>query len=119
MRFEGREVKAYAEPVSAADLEPGVVYFALQFLDDEMLVPVLEPLIFVGGRLQDEEGNGGCLFQDAESYRAGVRFDSDNRDEGTFYFQAPEHLNHIFEFEKALDGLLGCSLRRMKARAAP
>jgi hypothetical protein len=35
-------------------------------------------------------------------------------DGATFTSQAPEHLNHIFQYENALNELLKCSLRVRK-----
>ena len=42
MRIEERTLKPYAEPVSVERLEVGEVYFAVNFVDEEMLVPSLE-----------------------------------------------------------------------------
>jgi len=33
MRFEARELKPYAEPVSASDLKEGAVYFFVNFAE--------------------------------------------------------------------------------------
>jgi hypothetical protein len=35
-----------------------------------------------------------------------------------FHVRGPEDLNHIFEYEKALDRLMACSLRRRGVRGA-
>src|SRR6266403_3471965 len=66
MRFEERELKPYAEPVLAPDLKEGSVYFAVQYLDEGMLTPEMEALIFIGKNLG--QGDVGQLyFQDAVS----------------------------------------------------
>ncbi len=72
MRFEARDLKSYAEPVSATDLRVGEVYFNVQFEDDKLHIPVVEPLIFLGRNL-DEGDTNFLYFQDFESYAMGVR----------------------------------------------
>jgi hypothetical protein len=109
MHFAGRELKPYAEPVSEDSLVPGQVYFALQFLDPEMLVPTLEPIVFLGHELERPDPRKRFLFQDAESHRAGVASSAAG---ATLYSQAEGQCKHLFEFEQALEVLLGCSLRR-------
>jgi hypothetical protein len=109
MHFPGRELKPYAEPVSEDSLVPGQVYFAVQFLDPEMLVPTFEPLVFLGHEVEKSGPGRRFLFQDAASHRAGVR---SNAPDAMFYNQPEGQCKHLFEFEKALEVLLGCSLRR-------
>jgi hypothetical protein len=114
MQFEARdltrEVKGYAEPVLPEHLREGQVYFAIVFLDKDMLVPTVEPRVFVGAK---EELDGNKLyFQDFVSYQRGVRFESPNaEEEATFITGAGRY---IFEYERALDVLMACALRRRK-----
>jgi hypothetical protein len=110
--FEARELKPYAEPVSPSDLLEGEVYFSVQYADERLLVPIVEPLIFVGRNLA--EGDEDLLyFQNFESYSIGVRYDPANQENGTdFHVRGPEDLKHIFEYEKALNSLMSCALRR-------
>lgn len=112
MRFEARELKPYAEPVSVENLRVGSIYFSLTFVDDEMLIPTLEPIVFVGRDL--EAGDQGVLyFQDLDSYRHGLRYEDAQEDiHGTFLTGSVDQLGHVFDFECALDVLLACSLRR-------
>ena len=51
MRFEERELKPCAEPFPPENLKIGETYFAVLFLDDDGVVPVLEPLVFIGRKL--------------------------------------------------------------------
>jgi hypothetical protein len=111
MRFEARDLKAYAEPVRRAELETGHVYFAVQFVDDEMLVPGVEPLVYLGPNLIPDD-RGLLYFQDAQSYGAGVRIDGPDSSEAVVYAQDASEVNHIFTYENALDVLLRCSRRR-------
>ncbi len=39
MRFEARELAQHAQPVRPADLAVGAIYFSVQFVDTEMLIP--------------------------------------------------------------------------------
>jgi len=113
MRFDAREVKNYAEPMTADTLVVSVTYFIVQFIDDKLLIPVLEPIIFIGRDLMPED-KGTLYFQDAESHRDGIRFESDWPPSAVFYAHGEHEINHIFEYERALDCLLGCSIRRSK-----
>ena len=71
MYFEGRELSASAEPVSSTELQPGEIYFAVNFVDNEMLIPIMETLVFIGRNL--EPGDiGKIYFQGIESHREGV-----------------------------------------------
>src|SRR5204863_9021032 len=71
MRFETRELKEHSEPVAVERLREGTTYFSLSFLDKEMLVPTLEPVVFVGCNLEPDDEERLFYFQDADSYRAG------------------------------------------------
>jgi hypothetical protein len=53
MRFEERELKPYAGPFPQEELKIGETYFAVLFLDDDGVVPLLETLVFIG---RDREG---------------------------------------------------------------
>ena len=68
MYFEGRELKEYAEPVSATELREGDVYFALNYVDCDLLVPVVETVVFIGRDLEPDDV-GQVYIQDVESYR--------------------------------------------------
>jgi len=111
MRFEARDLKPYAEPVSPDQLKEGTTYFAVNFADEDMLVPILEPKVFIGRNLDANEP--GLYFQDFDSYRRGVRFVSPTAEnEARFEIGAERH---VFDYERALDVLMSCALRRRKA----
>ena len=113
LRFPARKLKPYSEPVSAGALQVGATYFAVGFLDDAMLIPTVEPIVFIGTDLAQGGVPGELFFQDAASYRKGVRFESAVDTDGSrFTIQPPEQVGPIFEFEHALELLLACSLRR-------
>lgn len=118
MHFEGRTLKPYAEPVSANNLVVGSTYFILSFIDEDMVVPVLDTVNFLGASL-GSDGLRRFRFQDSVSYR-----DSSNNTAEiaacpseaptiTHFLECAEgELSGVFEFEHALDLLLACSIRR-------
>ena len=109
--FQGRELKPYGEFASGANLVEGETYFAVHFVDDRMHIPELTPLVFIGRNRQ--RGDAGLLyFQDAGSYVAGVRYESASGDGGAEFHVVDEDTPLVLEFERALDLLLWCSLRR-------
>lgn len=116
VRFEARELNEYAEPVSTTSLKEGELYFSVQYADEDMRIPVLETLVFAGRNLNHNDPEL-LYFQDAESYRQGIRYGSDEAEKNAS-FQVGRHgkVNHIFEYEQALNELLKCSLRRKSGR---
>ena len=60
MRFESRDIESYAEPVLANELRAGEVYFAVNFGDQQLLIPFVEPKVFIGRNL--DEGDTDLLF---------------------------------------------------------
>lgn len=130
--FKGRRLKPYSEPVSASALVEGKVYFMVHFFDTQLLVPRLEPLVFLGRNLSPGDV-ARVYFQDYGSYQRGLRFEHINPEEpsdprgrpsadlekGTFLRQKDDQLGFIFEYERALEELMSCSLRRMKQPQRP
>jgi len=108
VRFEARELNEYAEPVPPDQLQEGRVYFAVFFLDEQGMVPNMEPRVYIGSK--DEREDHKLYFQDFASYQRWIRFESPNADEkATFTAGAGRYL---FEYERALDALMACALRR-------
>ena len=113
MKFEERELKRYAEAVSKDQLEVGSVYFFITYVDDQMLIPTMETVVFVGRNL--EAGDvGQVYFQDIDSYRQGVRYSAPNPEEreAHCFTGSEDELGHVFDYEHALEELMKCSLRR-------
>ena len=126
MRFEARELKPYVEPVKAADLEIGRPYFRVAYIDEDMVVPELETLVFIGRNLHPD--GPGFYFQDAASFLAGARFDPtefgsfpevEEADHDHFTFEMndtwfdvyPEGENtRVLDFDEALECLMQCSI---------
>lgn len=112
MHFEARDLKPYAEPVLAGNLKAGSVYFSITFVDDEMHIPAMETLVFVGKNLEEND-SARVYFQDIDSYREGIRYESATEDDhATFFECADNELNNVFEYEQALDVLMRCLLKR-------
>jgi|SRR6187401_1272328 hypothetical protein len=113
LHFEGRDVPPYAVYAAAEELIVGNTYFMLHFVDDRMSIPELKPVVFIGRTL--EEGiSGNLYFQDASSYIAGVRYASATGEDDAEFHTVREGTPLVFEFEKALDRLLYCSLTRSR-----
>jgi hypothetical protein len=127
--FEGRVVKPHLTTVRPEDLVVGRPYFRVSFLDEDMAVPELITLIFLGrdlhGRLP------GLYFQDAASYLPGARApdemwasaleDKDDVADGydwtsqrMHFAWEPPHRTTVCEFDGALEQWLSCALRREK-----
>ena len=116
LRFEARELKPYGEYAEVWSLVEGETYFAIHILDDEMLLPELHPLVFIGRNLGRSD-TGRLYFQDAASYMSGLRYrgSGEGEDGGKVKIHVvTENTPFVFEFEKALDVLLHCSLRRRR-----
>jgi hypothetical protein len=115
MRFEERELKPYAEPISASELKEGLVYFSVTFIDDDMLIPLVETLVFIGRDLEPGD-SGQVYFQDIGSHHRGIRYGATTEDDyANFLVGSENELGHLFDYEHALDLLMKCSLRRRKA----
>ena len=124
MRFEARELKPYGDFVRTPTLVEGRVYFRVSFLDQDMMIPEVVPLVFIGRHLHAEQP--GLYFQVAASYLAGERVElgSGRLTEGDAPGTSPSagqpwcevmqdgEFAHVYEFEPALESLLACSLRR-------
>ena len=118
MRFEGRELGLPAEPVEAGELKDGRVYYCVSFVDKAMLIPRLHPFVFVGRNL--DIGDKECLyFQDVESHRQGLRYRTgrgeDDNGDAVFERRHEKATVDLFEYERALDVLMVCALRRREA----
>jgi len=114
MHFEARELKPYAEAVTAEELKEGAAYFSVTFYDDDMLIPDMKTMIFIGNNLEKEDTNS-LYFQDVDSYKRGARYGSAKDGDATFYKCSSDQLSAIFDFEHALEELMRCALARKKS----
>ena len=89
MRFDARDLKPYSEPILPSDLVEGAVYYSVGFVD-EMLVPIVETLVFIGRNLEPGDV-GQSWFQDIASHRDGVRYPGNDDHRGAARFiRTPE-----------------------------
>lgn len=128
MFFPGRDVSEYAQHVCADELVVGNVYFLIHYHDEQLLIPTVEPVVFLGKNIsgRPEQGSGDVfVFQDYPSYRNGMPYhpyaESDSESDGesadglrrAVFQDGPEQmLSMVFDFDHALESLLGCSIRR-------
>jgi len=118
LRFEARKLRQYSEPITVKDLKEGSVYFALNFCDERMLIPVVEPMVFIGKNLRGNDVGVVLYFQEIDSYLQGLRFDTaTDSDTGSFQSGTEDQFKYVFEFERALDELMKCALRRGRTGA--
>jgi hypothetical protein len=117
LRFDARDLKPYAETVSAKDLVEGTVYYSVHFVDGDALIPAMDPLVFIGRNLRP--GDVGRIYlQDYGSYHRGVRF-PDRGVEGPwarYETTLEDGMINLHDFESGLNELLACSIRRNTAR---
>jgi hypothetical protein len=121
MRFEARDLQPWVQSVPPNELRIGEVYFKVEFLDPEMRIPTLRPVVFVGRDLE-QKGRGELYFQDYESYAQGERFGEtrkEMRKKGpVLEVNLEADGSMVSEYEDALDSLLRCSLRRRGEKGA-
>lgn len=116
MRFEGRDLKSYLQTVPPENLIEGHLYFHITYVDDGMLMPIINSLIFVGKNL-NEQDEDKYYFQDLDSYSAGIRYETASP-ESPAVFHTGDIIKSIQTYEQALDELLRCFLRRRKAETS-
>lgn len=112
---ENQKRPNYAEPVDASDLKLGSIYFMVGFIDDEMKIPLVETLVFLGQDIHGE-GTESIYFQDAASYFDGVPSPKSDDEDGPFgklYVSSEDNIKNIFTLDKALD-VLRRSVERQK-----
>ena len=116
MHFAGRDLKPYSEPVTPRELVEGCVYFCVTFADDDMLIPIVEPVVYVGTSLSNDREEGKLTdtvyFEDIVSYRQENVSGTATEAKGKIFEYCPEEMKNIFTFDHALDLLLACSVRR-------
>ena len=111
MRFEGRDLTTYAEPISATALREGQTYFFVRYVDEHLRVPLVDTVVFAE-RFVGSDGTELLRFQDVRSYQRGIRFGSPELDGAQFQSATENGINHLFDYEHALDELLRCAIRR-------
>ena len=99
----------------ARELKTGAIYFFVNFVDEEMVIPTMDTVVYIGENLEPGDEDR-VYFQDIDSFNRGVRYDSEGDGEPALFQTGSKHeIGHVFTFEHALDVLLRCSLRRKKS----
>ena len=112
MYFGPRQLKPYAEPVSVGALDEDEIYYIVSFLDEEMLIPEVSPVVYLKDGIDggDEEL---VYFRDAESFLLSKAEGNRNDYIGSMHSFRRDELGNVYTFDNALDVLLNCSLRRV------
>jgi hypothetical protein len=63
-----------------------------------MLLPIMETWVFLGRHLDPEDVKDRLYFQDLESYRQGIRYDSETTHNARFQVPTEENIKYIFEY---------------------
>jgi hypothetical protein len=114
--FEARHLEQFSEPITGSRLKQNAIYFALNFADKDLTIPHLEPVVFIGRNLDSGDEGAILYFQDLESYQQGIRYHSKENNETVFQRGSESEFRYIFEYERALDELMKCALRRRQFR---
>jgi hypothetical protein len=113
LTFKERKITRSAQPISSDQLLIGDTYFSVTYADEDMTIPLVETMTYIGKNLGDHDDTDTLYFQDVESYRAGIRLsDNPQPDSLELFFCAPDQLNAVFDFERAMEELMRCSIRR-------
>jgi hypothetical protein len=111
--FAQREIPAYAQFVKGHQLTVGETYFHVSYVDQDMLIPTVSSLVYIGKNFGNDEVST-LYFQDVDSYFAGLRITDEHPDPGSMRLESwPEDgFTGVCDFEHALECLMLCSLRR-------
>lgn len=105
------------ETVDPSDLVLGEVYYAVQFLDDDLTIPIVEPLVFIGWNRFGDETVKVAYFQNAETHRQGVRFETTTAENPADFLGAEEDgLSYIYDFEGLVQSISATAHRRSQLR---
>jgi hypothetical protein len=103
----------YSEPIDLSELKQGNLYFMLNYFDEEVLIPELQTLVFLGREVTGEK-NSLLYFQDIESYTTRGPYPNSADRPGDFFDCTDDQLGCIFRLDKAVLELQHCMRRREK-----
>ncbi|NOT71745.1 MAG: hypothetical protein HOP09_10855 [Hyphomicrobium sp.] len=113
LHFPGRQLNTFATSVDKERLVVGEAYFTVVFFDEDMTIPKMETIIYLGQSSIDQIAKKKKLlaiegelyvFREIENHRCGI-------DKNDIAFEQAE-LAGVYEFEAAIDVLLRCALCR-------
>ncbi len=109
-----------AEPIAPEALVPEEIYYAVQFLDNKLTIPCVEPLVFIGWNRAGDELVKTAYFQSAETYRLGLRFETTTAENPADFISAEEdELSYIFDFEGLVQSISATAHRRARLATGP
>ncbi len=110
--IKSREIPLFGEPISEHDIKLNSIYYIVNFVDENMMIPVMKTVVFVGKNLEQDD-NDSYYFQDIDSYNEGILYNPKDTDSyADFYVCSAKELNGVYDFEHALERLMHCSLRQ-------
>src|SRR5271165_2868584 len=111
LEFPSRLLRHGSEPVRAADIRVGAVYYDVGYYGSDCLFPCVLPYVFAGFGLSGD-GDDLAYFQDINSYAAGVRFGDDRSEEDAEFLCQSHQIGSMYTFDVALEALMKVSLDR-------
>jgi hypothetical protein len=96
------------------EFSPGQLYFMVQYIDPDLLVPVVQSVIFIGKNV-DGEGEDLWYFQDVESHSTLGEYPNAEVGPGDIFVLPEEGLSSIVVLDAVVKDLSEC-LDRRKAR---
>ena len=126
MEFVRRDLGMAAEPVAVSDLVVGSVFYMVSYIDMDLEIPQIQPIVFIGENLTSGD-SGLFYFQDAGSYLAGERpqeaescGDAEDREHEEYSYDVhaldSSSISSVFSLEKAVDEVIRC-LQRGRERS--
>ena len=125
--FDAKQLSQFQECIDESELKEGETYFTVYYLDDEMLVPQLTPVTFIGRQLDGDEPEDTLYFQDYDSYRQGLRWPPNQTGDSqpdvtgvrvTITSVKSSESTDVCSYEQALDSILKCALRRRSQKVS-
>lgn len=112
------DLNSFATPVVSSQLEHGEIYFMLNYLDNQMLVPDIKTLVFLGRNLAGDS-DSLLYFQDIGSFPTIGPISPSYEGQSNIFHCEDDQLKGIFLLENAIDELLRCAKRRSKRMPGP
>lgn len=89
----------------------------VSYVDTELLIPVVEPLVFLGRDIHGD-GDHRLYFQDAQSFKEHGSYPSQANGDGDVYVFPDEGLGSILTLDEAVEELHRCIERKRSSKAS-
>lgn len=104
-------------PIQAIELVVGEIYFTVHYVDNDMLLPVMETLVYLGSSITNEFKDR-LVFQDLDSYTDLGIYPNNEEPHPTeklnIYSWATNSFKGIYNLDDVVIILKACSERRKK-----